>query len=110
MERDAMKEDVFKMDIRKQPYQEKFIHDLAKEDFKVAVSGFIVSKSTMSFVLDDGTGELFITCQEVPKEDFVKVFGIVVPAEKGFELQADIIQDYGKADKNLLKKVKELLR
>ena len=98
----------FRMDPRKQPFKEKLIKNIKKDDFKVAVSGFIVNKKENAFVLDDGSGEILVISQEMPKEDFVKVFGIIMPIDDGLELQAEIIKDYSNVDKNLLKRVKEL--
>ncbi|MBI2109978.1 hypothetical protein HYT58_02280 [Candidatus Woesearchaeota archaeon] len=44
-----------------QPFKERFIKNITIEDFKVVVSGVIVSKNENSFLLDDGTGQITIT-------------------------------------------------
>ena len=97
------------MDPRKQPFKEKLIKNLKKDDFKVALSGFVVSKKDGAFILDDSTGEVIVISPEAIKEDYVKVFGIVIPHDDGFQIQADIVKPYNNSDKDILKKVKELL-
>lgn len=98
------------MDIRVEPFKEKFIKDIKFEDYKVAVSGSVVNRKERSFFLDDGTGQILVISDEVPQYDFVKVFGRLIPYEDHYELQAEILQDLSKVDKELLKKVKELLK
>ena len=98
-------EDKFK----RKPYLEKFVKDLSISDFKVSVSGIIVSKSESSFLLDDGTGQIQISAKEIPNFEYLRVFGKVMPLESGLEIDSEIIQDLSKIDKTIYKKVKELL-
>ena len=98
------------MDTRIEPFKEKFIKDIKFEDYKVAVSGMVINQNEKSFFLDDGTGQILITCDEIPSIDFVKVFGRLIPYEDHYELQAEVIQDLSNVDKELLKRVKEMLR
>ena len=97
------------MEPRRQPFKERFIKDLNVEDFKVALNGTIINKTDKSFFLDDGSGEILVTSDNIPDYDYVRVFGRLVPYEEGFELQAEIIQDLSKVDKELFRKVKELM-
>lgn len=84
--------------------------DITLEYHKIAVSGQVVSTSGTSFFLDDGTGQLLVRTEKLPMTDFVKVYGRLLAYEDSYELVADIVQDYSSADKELLRKVKELLR
>ena len=49
-------------DLKRAPFKEKFIKNLDFADFKVAVSGALVSKQENGFLLGDGTGE--VLCPE----------------------------------------------
>ncbi|MDP4012487.1 MAG: hypothetical protein Q8R00_02675 [Candidatus Nanoarchaeia archaeon] len=100
-----MVEDRFK----RKPYIEKFVKDLSIQDFKVSVSGIIVTKSNNSFLLDDGTGQIQVIAANIPDFEYIRVFGKLLPTEAGFEIDSEIIQDLSKIDKTLYKKVKELL-
>jgi len=98
------------MDGRIEPFKEKFIKDIKFEDYKVALSGLVIDRKEKSFFLDDGTGQILVTCDEMPSVDFIKVFGRLVPYEDHYELQSEIIQDLSKVDRELLKKIKDMLR
>lgn len=100
-----MVEDRFK----RKPYIEKFIKDISVSDFKVSVSGVIVSKTENSFLLDDSTGQIRISSTTIPNFEYLRVFGKIMPLETGLELEAEITQDLSKIDKVIYKKVKELL-
>lgn len=90
-------------------FQEVLIRQITLEHHRVCVSGQIVSGSQDSFFIDDGTGQLLVRAREKPLSDFVKVFGTLLAYENGFELQAEIVKDYSAVDKELLRKVKDLL-
>lgn len=97
--------------MEKRTFIEKNIENLSKEDYNVAVSGIIVNKDENSFILDDGTGQLYILMStNLNNNNFVRVFGRILPYEEGIQLQGFIIQDLSKIDKYLYKKVKELLK
>ena len=96
--------------MRREPFKETLIRDLHLGDHNVAISGYILKRGDGLFFLDDGTGEILVHAEKVPEVDVVKVLGGVLAYDNGFELQAEIIQDYSSVDKELLKKVKELLQ
>ena len=96
------------METRTPPYKDVVIKDITRDDFKVNISGMVIKTKEGSFVIDDSTGEALVLGET--SSDFVRVFGRVVPYENGFEIHAEIIQDYSTIDKELLKKTKELLR
>ena len=87
------------------PYLPKTIKDLAQKDYKVVVQGMIINKQEGSFFIDDGTGQLFVTCQHPITSEKVRVFGKLTPHETGFELKADAVQDFTDMDKELHDKV-----
>ena len=94
----------------REAYAEIFIQKITPADYRVCISGFIVSKKDNSFILDDGTGQILVQARELPPSDFIRVFGRTQPLESGFALEADIIQDFSSVNKELLKRVKELLQ
>ena len=97
--------------VRRQPSIEKSIKYLKKEDFRVALSGMIIDKKENAFLLDDGTGQITVYCEEpINLNNYIRVFGKVIPLENDFELQAELIQDISGMDKELHKKVKELIK
>ena len=98
------------MDNHRKPFVEKFIKDLKTEDLKVALSGVIVDKTTNSFLIDDGTGQIRILSEEVPHHEYVRAYGNLINLDDERVLQAEIVQDLSKIDKLLHKKIKELMK
>jgi len=102
-------------DIRKAAFKEKFVKDLTFSDFKVAVSGNVMSLREGGFLLGDGSGEVYITIAEMEKnpgcreKDVVRVMGRIVPYDEGFEIQAEIVQNLNGIDMGALKRIKESL-
>ena len=97
------------MDIQIKPFAEKFVKDLKIEDLKVAVSGIIVNRTENSFLLDDGTGQIRVIGENLPVYEYVRIFGNLTNLDEGLVLQAEIVQDLSKIDKNLHKKIKSML-
>lgn len=92
-------------------YREKFIKDLSKNDVKIAVSGFIVSKNEGKLVIDDNTGSIAAEVEtNLGVNDFVKIFGVLLPYEEGFEIQGHFAQDLSGTDVDRYIKVKSLLQ
>lgn len=96
------------METRREPYSERCVKSLSTKDYKVALSGYVLERKENAFFLDDGTGQIMVHSVKMPEVDFVRVFGKLLIYENGYELEADIVQDYSKVDKELLKKVKDL--
>ena len=90
-------------------FKEKYINNLSKDDFNVAVAGMVVNKQDNSFILDDGTGQVMVYSNNEVSGDFVRVFGRVNTMDNNLHVQGFIIQDISKVDKFLYKKVKDLL-
>lgn len=92
-------------------YKEKFIKDLSKEDVKVALSGFIVSKSEGKLIIGDNTGSIAVEVETtLDVNDFVRVFGVLLPYDEGYEVQGHFIQNLSDADADEYLKVKSLLQ
>lgn len=102
---------------KRNPAYERDIKDIKPEsDVRVRIIGTVISKSmdSSSIVIDDSTGQLtvLISSDELLEKtkpgQFVRIIGLVVPYEGGFELRAEIVQDMSLLDKELYKKYKEL--
>ena len=94
----------------REPFKEKFIKNLRKEDTFVAISGMVVDKDDNSFMIDDGTGQLGVFMENFDNSlEYVRVFGRLIQDGGEFKLQGDVVQDMKKIDKFLYNKVKELL-
>ena len=98
----------------KNHYIEKKISDLDEMDSKVRIMGFLVDKKENTIVLDDGSGKIKIFTDATNIIDnlninqFVRIFGSIIPVENDIELRADIIQDLSGFNIDLFKKTKEL--
>ena len=93
-----------------QPYKETSINNLNKSTIKVAISGLIVNKEESSIAIDDGTGSIpVLITTELPLNAFVKVYGMLIPLDQGYELQGHLIQDLTNTNQKLHKKIKALL-
>jgi Tat protein secretion system quality control protein TatD with DNase activity len=91
-------------------YKSTSIKDLSKETLKIAVTGLIVNKNENTITIDDGTGSIPVLIEtDLPMNTFVKIYGILIPAEEGFEMQGHVIQDLSKINQELYKKVKSFL-
>lgn len=98
---------------RRLPSVERKISEIRPEDIRVRILGTIIDKKGNSVVIDDGTGKIHVTFGEdvsVEINQFVRIFGKVIPLEKGFQIDGEIIQDMEKLDKGLLRRVEELER
>ena len=90
---------------------EKTISELTPQDIRVALLGLIIHKEDNSLILDDGTGKIQVSFEELPKVELnqvVRVFGRVIPIESGVELQGEILQDMSSLDRSLRSKIQAL--
>jgi len=95
---------------------EKKISDIKPDDIRVSVTGTVIDKQDdRVVVIDDGTGKVNVTFDDpealktVNLNQLVRIFGRVIPMEKGFELQGDILQDMSKLDMELKKRVESII-
>src|SRR3990167_5544630 len=95
--------------IRRAPAIPKRISDLKPEMGRVCLAGTIISKNKDigSFILDDGANKILILTND-PKE-FEQLqegkMGKVWGQEGELEIQAEIIQDFNKIDRDLYNKI-----
>jgi uncharacterized protein YdeI (BOF family) len=97
---------------RRIPSVERRISDIMAEDMRVSLIGTVIDKQEESIILDDGTGKItvgFDSAVGVETDQIVRVFGRVMPIESGFELQGEIVQDMKGLDRDLAKRMRELL-
>ncbi len=98
----------------KNHYTEKRIIDLDEMDSKVKIMGFLVDKKENTIVLDDGSGKIKIFTDATNVIDnlninqFIRIFGSIIPVENDIEIRADIVQDLSGLNIDLFKKTKEL--
>lgn len=96
---------------RRLPAFEKNVADISKDDVRVRLLGTVIDKKDNVVVLDDGTGKINIVFSEDVETETnkrVRVFGRVIPAEEGFELQGELLQDMDGIDLELYRKVSKL--
>ncbi len=97
-------------EIRRFPAKHKQISKIAESDVRVSVLGTIIDKQNDFIMIDDGTGRIKISFQDVKFDlnQLVRVFGRVIPTPSGSELQGEVIQDMSKLDLSLFKKIQQL--
>jgi hypothetical protein len=100
---------------RRLPSIERKISEIKPEDMRVSVTGMLIDlQESGNAMVDDGTGKLNITFDEPEKiKDMclnkpVRVMGRLIPLERGFELQGEIVQDMEGLDMELKGRVDSL--
>ena len=94
------------------------INGLTKTDSRVAVMGTVLSIDTeaLIFSIEDPSGQLTVIA---PTEELIKslkigsvtrVIGIVLPFEDGFELRAEVVQDFSSLSKELFPVLHNLMQ
>jgi hypothetical protein len=80
------------------------------KDIRVRFLGKVVDKQAGLIVLDDGSTQVeivldqeFVDC--IALGDQLRVFARVLPLENGFELRAELVQDFNSVDAALYKKI-----
>ena len=81
----------------------------ADQDIRVRILGRVEEVAPPGFIINDGTrGEVVADpelTQSLKVGDKIRVFCRVLPLEMGFELRAELIQDFSVLDEELYKKV-----
>jgi len=98
---------------RRLPSRDKSICEIEKNDVRVRIFGIAIDSRDNTLVIDDGTGKInavFSDAVNVKPNSHVRVFGRVMQTQDGFEIEGEILQDMGRADARLYKKVVELER
>ncbi|OGI15683.1 hypothetical protein A3K63_04600 [Candidatus Micrarchaeota archaeon RBG_16_49_10] len=81
-------------------------------DSKVKAIGLVLERDEDTMVIDDGTGKLRVFGNlpaDLKADGMVRVFGLILPGDAGFEMKADIVQDLADLDINLYKAIDELV-
>ncbi len=87
------------------------ISEIAPEDIRVQILATVVDSKESIIVIDDGTAKINVSFPQPQKTgpgNLVRVFGRVIPVENGFELSGEILQDMGRLDLELARKVEEI--
>lgn len=95
--------------VRRSPSIPVAIKNLKNKEGKVSVIGTIISKNKdlSSFILDDGQSQVLVLTkritdfENVKEGQFVRILGKIWGEGDEVEIQADIVQDFSKIDKEL---------
>lgn len=98
---------------RRAPAQLVKIKELKPEMKRVCVAGTVVSKNDdlYSFLIDDGEGKVLVLTNDADRfktievGQFIRVFAKIWGEGDEIELQADVVQDFSKIDKDLYMKL-----
>lgn len=101
--------------IKRAPAISVKLGDLKENMGRVAIVGTVVSKNSdiSSFMLDDSQASVLVLANDprqfdtIKEGQFVRVLGKVWGSGDEIEIQAEVIQDFSKIDKELWKKVYE---
>ena len=96
---------------QRMPTKERKISEIGGEDPRVSIVGTVVDFKDNILAVDDGTGKIDVSFEELPDvktSQLVRIFGRAIAVEGGFELQGEVCQDFGSADIALWRKVSEL--
>jgi hypothetical protein len=81
----------------------------ADRDIRVRVAGRVEEIAPPGLILNDGARQEVVADPELTQSlkvgDKVRVFCRVLPLESGFELRAELIQDFSALDEELYRKV-----
>lgn len=96
---------------KRMPFAEKRISSIKGSDSRIRVFGTVIDAKDNVAVIDDGTGRITVTFEEPVKAELnsmVRAFGRILPAENGFEMQGEFLQDMSHVDPKLYQKVSDL--
>ncbi len=99
--------------LRRLPAELVKIKDLRAGMKRVCVAGTVISKNTdlYSFMIDDGEAKVLVLMNDVDRfqkieiSQFVRAFAKIWGEGDEIELQADVVQDFSKIDKELYQKI-----
>lgn len=96
---------------RRLPAHERRVAEIGKDDVRVRLLGTVIDSNENIVVLDDGTGKISVVFRDpvgIETGKTVRIFGRVMPAEDGFEIEGEILQDMSNVDVGLYRKTVEL--
>ena len=103
-----------KFQYQRLPAKNIMIKDISPDkDVRVRITGVIIDKTPNSLVVDDSSANAEILAQEELTKDFkqgdtVRVFCRVTALEKGYQLQAELIQNMNDLDIEKYRKIVSL--
>jgi len=95
--------------IRRAPSKHRKIEDIDQKDIRISLIGAVVSKKDFEFVLDDGTGQINVICEEdteFKEGDLVRVVGRLFTDI----VQAEIVRKIDGMDMELYNKTYRLIK
>jgi hypothetical protein len=99
--------------MKRMPSVPRGIGEIKDNDVRVRLMGTIIDRSDSGIVLDDGSGKINVSLENtegLAMNQFVRVFGRVIPMEGGSELQGEIVQPAQSLDIELLKKSNNVVK
>ena len=96
---------------QRMPTKERKISDIDSGDPRVSIVGTVVDFSNNIVAVDDGTGKIDASFEEIPEVktgQLVRIFGRAIAVEGGHEIQGEVCQDFSGADIGLWRKASEL--
>ncbi len=93
------------------PAKDIMIKDISPaKDVRVRIVGTIIDKTSASIIVDDSSGNKEILATEELTKDFkqgdvVRVFCRVIALEKGYQLQAELMQNMSELDIKKYRKI-----
>lgn len=96
---------------RRVPAKDRKVSEISREDVRVRLLGTVIDRKDNVVVLDDGSGKINAVFNEpvnASVSGLVRIMGKVIPAEQGFEIQGEILQDMSKVDLKLYRSISEL--
>jgi molybdate-binding protein len=97
-------------------YLPKKISDIDSNDTRIRITGIVIEITDNNILIDDGSGSIRVSVnspellENISINSLIRIYGLVVPAENGFEIRANIIQDLSDLDINLFKKTQEVYK
>ena len=95
--------------IRRAPSRHRKIEDINQDEIRISLIGAVVSKKDFEFILDDGTGQMSVICEEeteVKEGDLVRVVGRLFTDI----IQAEIVKKIDNMDMELYNKTYDLIK
>ena len=94
-------------EFKRLPAIEKRISEISDKDIRVSIRGVVIDSEERTVVVDDGSGKVKATFDEVQTDypKIVRVIGRVIPFENGIEIQGEILQNMEKLDLDVFKKL-----
>jgi len=105
-------------EIKRHTAFERKISEISENDVRVKIVGTVIERDLNSgiAVVDDGSSKITVILpndelfEKIKVGKIVRVIGILMPHAQGFELKAEIVQDFSKLNKNLYNRYLEIMK